>query len=164
MDITARHVNVTKSYLPFDCFAGDGVLCSFKKKLFKLFLCVLFLLYKQNYFDVRRELYKSLWVFTWSFQINQTKNSILSKCQIRPCCIHMRCYHHYSNRIRKLTRTVFSMVIQHHGVTIGRFRYTFSTTYADRSCADVISSCVAFISATCYPSILYVRNQSTRTV
>ena len=36
-------------------------------------------------------------------------------------------------------------------VTIGRFHYTSLTTYTDRSCADVISRCVVFISAACYP-------------
>ena len=39
---------------------------------------------------------------------------------------------------------------------IGRFCYMSSTTYTDRSCADIISRCVAFISAACYPSFLYV--------
>ena len=39
---------------------------------------------------------------------------------------------------------------------LGRFRYTSSTMYTYRSCADVISRCVVFILAACYPSFLYV--------
>ena len=42
-------------------------------------------------------------------------------------------------------------------LSIGRFRYTSLRMYTYRSCADVISRCVVFISAACYPSFLYVR-------
>ena len=44
-----------------------------------------------------------------------------------------------------------------HDMLIGRFRYVSPTTYTERICADVISRCVVFISAACYPSFLYVR-------
>ena len=42
---------------------------------------------------------------------------------------------------------------------IGRFRYTSSTTYMDRSCADVISCCVVLFPASfcpSFPNVWYV--------
>ena len=52
-------------------------------------------------------------------------------------------------------------------VIIGRFCYTSSPTYTDRSCADIISHCVVLLPTSCYPSFLYVAtcgSQSIRTV
>ena len=51
--------------------------------------------------------------------------------------------------------------------TKGRFRYPSSTTYRDRSCADVISRCVVLFLASCslsFPKVQYVHGScSTHT-